>query len=434
MRCIPRSALLVCLLAGGPAGGVQPGEARATSTAPSAGSGSTVVRQSWHGAEIRAHESSSSNRSGHTLRTFRQHIKGGHPPWGNLWINPRWLHQGGVWRCKSPGMVALAFDDGPRFPATDSLLNVLDEEGVKATFFVSGELNLITPQKDRQLANVRTLKRMVKAGHTIANHGLQHLSMSNESMPAARLRAEINNNERLVNSYLDNSHAAMAKYYRGPFLDPPHAGIPPESFSSWGWKAVVYGNLACNEYLGWSVDRQLSFLLWGLGDPRRDSFITVCHDADSSFNMNTTMRAFIRQVKAAGWRLVTLEECLGEGAASRSSSTVDDGCVSDMYHRCGWGYAEVLKKDIYVACCDGLVCDGRVCNEVGRSNLSSDISMAELHWPQQSWIIPMFRRRARRGVISNFSRTRAIRDARNSRSHSSLRANFEKQRAKFALS
>jgi len=57
------------------------------------------------------------------------------------------------------GIIYLTFDDGPSF-VTERILNILDEEGVKATFFVCG-------------ANSYT-SRAYNSGHTIALHSNSH--------------------------------------------------------------------------------------------------------------------------------------------------------------------------------------------------------------------------------------------------------------------
>ena len=57
------------------------------------------------------------------------------------------------------GIIYLTFDDGPSF-VTERILNILDEEGVKATFFVCG-------------ANEYT-RRAYNSGHTIALHSNTH--------------------------------------------------------------------------------------------------------------------------------------------------------------------------------------------------------------------------------------------------------------------
>jgi peptidoglycan/xylan/chitin deacetylase (PgdA/CDA1 family) len=58
-------------------------------------------------------------------------------------------------------VVALSFDDGPYPPYTEALLDVLDAEGVHATFFVTGAHLAAHPELGR---------RMLAAGHALANH------------------------------------------------------------------------------------------------------------------------------------------------------------------------------------------------------------------------------------------------------------------------
>lgn len=61
--------------------------------------------------------------------------------------------------------IALTFDDGPREPYTGQVLDILAAEDVRATFFVLGENATRHPE---------TIKRMVREGHTVANHGYDH--------------------------------------------------------------------------------------------------------------------------------------------------------------------------------------------------------------------------------------------------------------------
>lgn len=64
--------------------------------------------------------------------------------------------------CIDPGVIYLTFDDGPQAGTTEQILNILKEENVKATFFVTskGPDNL--------------LKRELEEGHTIGLHTSSH--------------------------------------------------------------------------------------------------------------------------------------------------------------------------------------------------------------------------------------------------------------------
>ena len=61
--------------------------------------------------------------------------------------------------------IYLTFDDGPSTVVTNTVLDVLKEEGVKATFFVVGA---------RVHGREETLKRIADEGHTIGVHSNTH--------------------------------------------------------------------------------------------------------------------------------------------------------------------------------------------------------------------------------------------------------------------
>jgi peptidoglycan-N-acetylglucosamine deacetylase len=63
-----------------------------------------------------------------------------------------------------PSRIALSFDDGPT-PLTEQYLDVLDHLGVRATFFLVGELCAAHPEWVRAIA---------ERGHELAGHGYTH--------------------------------------------------------------------------------------------------------------------------------------------------------------------------------------------------------------------------------------------------------------------
>lgn len=62
-------------------------------------------------------------------------------------------------------VVALTFDDGPDPIDTPAVLDILKEKEVRATFFVLGKA---------AQSNSYLLRRLVKEGHEIGNHGFNH--------------------------------------------------------------------------------------------------------------------------------------------------------------------------------------------------------------------------------------------------------------------
>lgn len=77
--------------------------------------------------------------------------------------------------------VALTIDDGPHTPTGDQLLEILDRENIKATFFVVG-------RKMRERPDL--IKRMAASGHEIANHTQDHYRLP--TLKPAQMRREIN--------------------------------------------------------------------------------------------------------------------------------------------------------------------------------------------------------------------------------------------------
>lgn len=65
-------------------------------------------------------------------------------------------------------VVALTFDDGPEVPHSDELLAILEEQDVKATFFLIGVEMERYPE---------ATKRLATSGHEIGNHSYSHSSM-----------------------------------------------------------------------------------------------------------------------------------------------------------------------------------------------------------------------------------------------------------------
>ena len=65
----------------------------------------------------------------------------------------------------SEPLVALTFDDGPNEPYTSWLLDLLDERGVRATFFQVGRCAERFPSASR---------RVVESGHVLGNHSYSH--------------------------------------------------------------------------------------------------------------------------------------------------------------------------------------------------------------------------------------------------------------------
>ena len=100
-------------------------------------------------------------------------------------------------------IVALTFDDGPNEPYTSQLLDVLDDRGVKATFFQVGRCAQRFPSSTR---------RVVDSGHVLGNHSYSHSFTRYATEP--RQRTEIGRTQEILHSIAGVTPAL----YRPPWL------------------------------------------------------------------------------------------------------------------------------------------------------------------------------------------------------------------------
>lgn len=75
----------------------------------------------------------------------------------------------GIWRIRGGGrkVAYLTFDDGPVAGVTDQVLDLLRDNGVKATFFMVG---------DNARRHPELMERIKREGHSYGNHTMHHLS------------------------------------------------------------------------------------------------------------------------------------------------------------------------------------------------------------------------------------------------------------------
>jgi peptidoglycan/xylan/chitin deacetylase (PgdA/CDA1 family) len=109
----------------------------------------------------------------------------------------------------------LTIDDGPQPRDTPALLDLLEEQQARATFFVKGKRAEQYPELIREI---------VRRGHGLGNHTYSHPSGSFWALPKNRLRAEIDDcSNRLTNitgqrPELFRAVAGMKNFFVHPLL------------------------------------------------------------------------------------------------------------------------------------------------------------------------------------------------------------------------
>ncbi|KAI9199603.1 uncharacterized protein BJ171DRAFT_518035 [Polychytrium aggregatum] len=227
--------------------------------------------------------------------------------------------------CVTPGVIAITYDDGP-VPNTASLLDILKQNNIKATFFING-LNWADTSVDPQRSIVQ---RMYNEGHQIGHHTMNHAQL--DTLSVADIQAQMNNLDVVIKNIIG---------VRPTYMRPPYGAFNNnvlDVLTSLGFRYAVTWNCQSDDYdhagdvaanmasltTGSSVTvNQYVGPVYGINstvsNPARDSYIILNHDTYS-----TTVAPFTQQMidylKGLNFRFVTLAECLGEplSAAYRS--------------------------------------------------------------------------------------------------------------------
>ena len=103
--------------------------------------------------------------------------------------------------------VVLTFDDGPLPKYSNQILKLLDDECIKATFFIIGE---------QAKANPEGVRKLVAAGHTVGTHSMSH-PLTFDRMPIDKAEAEINGGIQWTSAAMTDP-SKLAPFFRIPGL------------------------------------------------------------------------------------------------------------------------------------------------------------------------------------------------------------------------
>jgi len=119
-------------------------------------------------------------------------------------------------------VLLLTIDDGPaNFDVDTSILDTLDRHLAKSIWFIT--CRNLDPAIDAHAArNVETLRRLLKDGHTIANHSYNHLDLIKlQQQDPPRMRREITQCSAAIRNTIDTQPV----YFRAPFGDFPQESV-----------------------------------------------------------------------------------------------------------------------------------------------------------------------------------------------------------------
>ncbi len=202
--------------------------------------------------------------------------------------------QGPIWRVKTESaVVAITFDDGPMPGITDKLLESLQSQGARATFFVIGRHAAARPE---------LVRRLQEAGMQVENHSYSHPNVSR----LARLDVE---REMLrTNAAIRAATGGRPRYFR-----PPGGNLSPEVTAV----AEAWGMVPCM----WTVNGEKlertdpAGLVRHIVDSSKPGSIILLHNGRQS--TVDALPAILKGLRSRGFSMVTVDELVGRYGAAR---------------------------------------------------------------------------------------------------------------------
>nr|RNJ71242.1 MAG: polysaccharide deacetylase family protein [Leptolyngbya sp. IPPAS B-1204] len=185
--------------------------------------------------------------------------------------------------------IALTFDDGPWDVTTDQILDILAQEGVKATFFWVGQAVQNRPEIAR---------RVVHAGHAIGNHTWHHRY---EPMSEVEAASEI----EIAAQIFRETTGIQTMLFRPPggYLN---NGLADYAISQ-GHTVVMWSVSSADTDPGNSAQDYIENVLADV----QPGGIVLLHDGGGDRSKTVAaLPTIIRSLKAQGYRFVTVPELL----------------------------------------------------------------------------------------------------------------------------
>ncbi|MFN2225028.1 MAG: polysaccharide deacetylase family protein [Anaerolineae bacterium] len=188
-------------------------------------------------------------------------------------------------------VVALTFDDGPTARYTDEILGMLEEEGVKATFFVIGTA------LERDLSVCQSI---AARGHELGNHSYSHWRMV--LRPYGDIRDEIERTDAVIR---------RCGYEGEIHFRPPNGKkylLLPLYLARTG-RASIFWDVAPEGDREVAAD-DARIAAYVLERVRPGSIVLLHLMYDSRVESRQALPAIIQGLKAEGYRFVTVSELL----------------------------------------------------------------------------------------------------------------------------
>ncbi|MBN3555701.1 polysaccharide deacetylase family protein [Fictibacillus nanhaiensis] len=188
--------------------------------------------------------------------------------------------------------VAITFDDGPDPLYTPQILDVLKENGVHATFFLTGKRMKQYPE---------IVERELTEGHEIANHTYNHPSFHNIS--SERVLNEVTKTETLIDPHMHKNYIKLFRPPGGTVTINTINVLKKEGYKIILWSWHQDSRDWTNPGVGYIVNHVLNHIKCG--------DIILLHDSGGNRQQTVeALKTILPKLKENGYEIVKVDEIL----------------------------------------------------------------------------------------------------------------------------
>jgi peptidoglycan/xylan/chitin deacetylase (PgdA/CDA1 family) len=207
-------------------------------------------------------------------------------------------------RVAASGGACLTFDDGPDPRSTPALLDLLDQAGVRATFFVLGRQASAHPELAR---------RIVESGHEVGEHGFGHLHAW-KTEPVRYVADLLRGRRAIANSLRGGGHAL----FRPAFGE---LNLLTLLYLAFARRRLVMWNLNPRDFRATSAEDVAGRILRDL----RVGSVVLLHDGRAGISTDPTVtveavRLVLAEAARRGLRLTPVGATLRASGPARAAS------------------------------------------------------------------------------------------------------------------
>lgn len=201
-------------------------------------------------------------------------------------------------------IIALTFDDGPNTTITPLVLDLLEEHGIVASFFLIAQN--ITPE------SAEVVRRALAMGCDIENHTVTHPFMN--QLTVEEIRREVDTCTEKITEITGKAP---------DFFRPPFIAVNREMYDNIGMTFIC--GAGCEDWVPEvTAEQRAERVLAGAEDGQ----IVLLHDMPGNWNTVEALKTIIPELKKRGYEFVTVSQLFE---------------MKNVVPRRGWLYSNALQ-------------------------------------------------------------------------------------------